>query len=1025
MSFLGGVRWADLSSDTQSLSAAPPFCPDLDDDAPAPSPPGAAPSPRSTAFRGQSRKNKGRNNACDTADALLLQCDAAAEQSYLNPSCAADLGSSNAGINLHFREAARLGSTTSVDEDMGEAEDSLEPSHVHEDAANTSPNAGFDASRAVLAAERGRGQRLSNNAQHERGGQASLITSNRRGRGYASGGGPFCAGFKGLLASTNSATPGSDGAAACSRKKRDGTDNSGSYAGGSCTAVSSQHSGAAQGKRFVHGKVQERTETQRSLGPSWPPARKSGGDHIRTGDRRGGMHSSALTSAAMVKVHQNICEEEDTSPGGRRKTGESKVTGRRRDLAKGDQLPAVNASGDRATEEQRDSGPDASDNWRSSPTKGRGGFSTAALPEQCASSLRSGAAASTLKSHEPQSDDRLASSGVLGGDVSVLKEQSEQVLPCFDQCAQERSVQQQERRVSAERLVRESRTEKSQQHRALVSSNACVRESREKTGRRAFPLATRMMTPAKRHRPPVGREGQEGSGTPLHSNGAFDTTSRPTEHGDNSSASGDMESGMEDARAVENASDVKEARYHLPSDLMQHSRASQVEGYNALRATTSGASETDAADPEEASASTPQSQVPQGPPPRKKKRGETETSKRLSVEDMTIEGVSTQSRDAVAAAGAADALKPEAVPVIHASSGDNFLCGGRQHRRGKRVSLRGAGSATTVRGRRRSKATTDGKRGERAAHEHDSVHRFPEGHSQDVEGATGTPIGGPSLLQVAAQACPLLQLPGGCFATPPYIMVPVAAATPLTTIRRSSGGSVIPPAAVHPTSVVCGSTVAGKKPQQHQKHKPVTVAAPSPQTNLNDAAHQDDEETEQEWARRASARMKDIAVGKATEGYRNFIRIIPKDNRRAGDPATPDPKQRCSKAKFQRELLDWRRQLHRYDGCCPTEEYHILPGTSCSSGGAAPEWTNASIPCSANSSVVQDPRCKEEHCDTSSCNDGKYSENISSAVGSSTVTVLFSTPGGGSGQAAGETAGLETLTDPIEQFNRECERTWL
>ncbi|PHJ23322.1 histone hairpin-binding protein [Cystoisospora suis] len=73
------------------------------------------------------------------------------------------------------------------------------------------------------------------------------------------------------------------------------------------------------------------------------------------------------------------------------------------------------------------------------------------------------------------------------------------------------------------------------------------------------------------------------------------------------------------------------------------------------------------------------------------------------------------------------------------------------------------------------------------------------------------------------------------------------------------------------------------------------------------------ESEEEEWARRESARMKDIAIGKATEGYRNFIRTVPRDQRKEDDPSTPNPKQRCTKAEFQREYLAWRKQLHRYD----------------------------------------------------------------------------------------------------------------
>lgn len=103
-----------------------------------------------------------------------------------------------------------------------------------------------------------------------------------------------------------------------------------------------------------------------------------------------------------------------------------------------------------------------------------------------------------------------------------------------------------------------------------------------------------------------------------------------------------------------------------------------------------------------------------------------------------------------------------------------------------------------------------------------------------------------------------------------------------------------------------------------------------PHPNAKELTHSTDgaKDEEEEWARRESARMKDIAIGKATEGYRNFIRTVPRDQRKEDDPATPNPKQRCTKAEFQREYLAWRKQLHRYDTCPSMAASETLEGES-------------------------------------------------------------------------------------------------
>lgn len=85
------------------------------------------------------------------------------------------------------------------------------------------------------------------------------------------------------------------------------------------------------------------------------------------------------------------------------------------------------------------------------------------------------------------------------------------------------------------------------------------------------------------------------------------------------------------------------------------------------------------------------------------------------------------------------------------------------------------------------------------------------------------------------------------------------------------------------------------------------------QARVNSSKEQQEKEDEEEWQRRKCARLKDIAIGKATTGYRNFLKQVGKERRSDGDPMTPDAKLRCSKAQFQRAYQKWRKQLHKYD----------------------------------------------------------------------------------------------------------------
>jgi len=64
---------------------------------------------------------------------------------------------------------------------------------------------------------------------------------------------------------------------------------------------------------------------------------------------------------------------------------------------------------------------------------------------------------------------------------------------------------------------------------------------------------------------------------------------------------------------------------------------------------------------------------------------------------------------------------------------------------------------------------------------------------------------------------------------------------------------------------------------------------------------------------RLQRREKQIKFGKATEGYLNYVRLVPKHKRGPNDPVTPDLAISSSKRSFDKITRQWRRQLHAWD----------------------------------------------------------------------------------------------------------------
>lgn len=64
---------------------------------------------------------------------------------------------------------------------------------------------------------------------------------------------------------------------------------------------------------------------------------------------------------------------------------------------------------------------------------------------------------------------------------------------------------------------------------------------------------------------------------------------------------------------------------------------------------------------------------------------------------------------------------------------------------------------------------------------------------------------------------------------------------------------------------------------------------------------------------RIYSRLKDIAIGKATKGYQNYIKKVPIAERGPDDPQTPNSKENISASRFRAIYRAWRTHLHKYD----------------------------------------------------------------------------------------------------------------
>jgi hypothetical protein len=67
-------------------------------------------------------------------------------------------------------------------------------------------------------------------------------------------------------------------------------------------------------------------------------------------------------------------------------------------------------------------------------------------------------------------------------------------------------------------------------------------------------------------------------------------------------------------------------------------------------------------------------------------------------------------------------------------------------------------------------------------------------------------------------------------------------------------------------------------------------------------------------------RQKQIDIGKNTRQYRRYVTLIPRHQRTAEHPRTPDPRKPVSRRQFDGLLRQWRQLLHRFDDGVEEEE---------------------------------------------------------------------------------------------------------
>lgn len=125
-------------------------------------------------------------------------------------------------------------------------------------------------------------------------------------------------------------------------------------------------------------------------------------------------------------------------------------------------------------------------------------------------------------------------------------------------------------------------------------------------------------------------------------------------------------------------------------------------------------------------------------------------------------------------------------------------------------------------------------------------------------------------------------------------------------VLEAQGGSTLPPLDNVGSSVVCCTV------EEWVARRFASTEHCAWEETENVMLENGESGTQSEWARRFAQREKQLLVGKGTRGYRRFLRLIPKTQRKTGDPQTPRVAEQCSKRAFDGRLKQWRILLHAF-----------------------------------------------------------------------------------------------------------------
>lgn len=131
-------------------------------------------------------------------------------------------------------------------------------------------------------------------------------------------------------------------------------------------------------------------------------------------------------------------------------------------------------------------------------------------------------------------------------------------------------------------------------------------------------------------------------------------------------------------------------------------------------------------------------------------------------------------------------------------------------------------------------------------------------------------------------------------------------ASPLRVAKAEAAAERLAEAARETSPDVSAEVVDDSKPREVPKRDNRVVLRPRPPVAEAEASL-----SEEDWARRAVQRQKQVDLGKMTEGFAEYTRRYPVP--RPGDPRTPDATLRTPRKNFALELKVWRIFLHQFD----------------------------------------------------------------------------------------------------------------